>query len=54
MVNGREERVYIVVQAARRRHTRSGRAKPFCVIHRSSVYIPNWFVVRVVVSLYSY
>jgi hypothetical protein len=39
MVNGREERglrSYIVVQAARRRHTRSGRAKPFRVIPWSS------------------
>jgi hypothetical protein len=30
MVNGR---VYIVVQAARRRHTRNGEAKPHAVIH---------------------
>jgi hypothetical protein len=27
MINGREERVYIVAQAAGRRHTRSGGAK---------------------------
>jgi hypothetical protein len=33
---GKEERVYIVVQAARGGHTRNGRAKPFRVIHRSS------------------
>jgi hypothetical protein len=38
MVNGRGGRVYIVVQAARRRHTRNGDAKPHAVIHGSPVY----------------
>jgi hypothetical protein len=37
MVNGRVERVHIVAQAARGRHTQSGSAKPHGVIHRFSL-----------------
>jgi hypothetical protein len=40
---GEEGRIYIVVQAARGRHTQTIRAKPFRVIHRSQVYLQDHF-----------
>lgn len=47
MVNRREERVYIVVQAARRRLARRGRARPDGVVHRWANYTSNTLKARI-------